>query len=424
MREVVEPATVDAVADVLSKGNVSVGGGRYCAGGQPFLTMGRLLDTRKLDDVVVVNPERGTITVQAGIRWTALMEAINADAPGWAIRQKQSGAQRVTLGGTLAVNAHGRCLTAPPIVDDIESIDVLIDGKLVRCSRIENADRFARVIGGYGLFGVMTAVTLKLVPRVKQMLRVEVVPIDEAVARLDEAAARGATHGDFQYNVDDTSADFLKRGLLVTYEAADDADPVRSVGAGNFTQLATLAHVDKPRAWALYRQQMLTASGAVNWNDAWQVAEYDEHYHRHVESAIGAPPGSEVLSEMFVPRESLSVLLGVMAAIVRRRGANIIYGNVRLIEPDTVTRLPWARGRYACVVFNQHIDQTLMSIALARDTFRDILDAVLELGGTFYLAHHTFAAGSQVDAAYPGLRQHLASADGGVRSDWLEKMSG
>ena len=43
---------------------------------------------------------------------------------------------------------------------------------------------------------------------------------------------------------------------------------------------------------------------------------------------------------------------------LRRRRANVIYGTIRLIERDDETFLPWARDRYACVVFNLHVDHT------------------------------------------------------------------
>ena len=43
---------------------------------------------------------------------------------------------------------------------------------------------------------------------------------------------------------------------------------------------------------------------------------------------------------------------------LRRRSANMIYGTVRLIEKDDETFLAWARDRYACVIFNLHIEHT------------------------------------------------------------------
>src|SRR5580700_4999229 len=38
------------------------------------------------------------------------------------IRQRQTGADRLTIGGAIGANIHGRVLTSPPFVDDLESL--------------------------------------------------------------------------------------------------------------------------------------------------------------------------------------------------------------------------------------------------------------------------------------------------------------
>ncbi|MGI8436186.1 MAG: hypothetical protein ACR2NX_04685, partial [Chthoniobacterales bacterium] len=48
-----------------------------------------------------------------------------------------------------------------------------------RCSRTENAELFRLVIGGYGLFGIIADVSLRLMPRVKVERRVELLSLEE-----------------------------------------------------------------------------------------------------------------------------------------------------------------------------------------------------------------------------------------------------
>ena len=139
-------------------------------GGQQFCSGGLLLDTRPLSRVAAFDRERGTIDVEAGIQWPALLSFLGADqygsAPAWGIRQKQTGADRLSLGGALAANIHGRGLAFKPIVDDVESL-TLVDGfgDVHECSREHNADLFRLAVGGYGLFGVISSVRLRLAPR-------------------------------------------------------------------------------------------------------------------------------------------------------------------------------------------------------------------------------------------------------------------
>ena len=141
-------------------------------GGQQFLSGGRLLDTRKLNQLRWFDRGAAQLEVEAGITWPDLIRGYLAlqrgPGPAFGIRQKQTGADRLTLGGAVAANIHGRGLTARPFVADVEGLEVVTAaGDIVRCSREDNAELFRHVVGGYGLFGVVTAVTLRLVPRVK-----------------------------------------------------------------------------------------------------------------------------------------------------------------------------------------------------------------------------------------------------------------
>jgi FAD/FMN-containing dehydrogenase len=84
----------------------------------------------------------------------------------WGINQKQTGADRLCIGGALAANIHSRGIHLKPIINDVESF-VLVDanGNTLTCSRRENFELFRLAIGGYGLFGVIASVTLRLAPR-------------------------------------------------------------------------------------------------------------------------------------------------------------------------------------------------------------------------------------------------------------------
>ena len=86
----------------------------------------------------------------------------------------------------------------------------------------------------------------------------------------------------------------------------------------------------------------------------------------------------------------------------------MIYGTVRMIEQDDETFLAWARDRYACVIFNLHIDHTPQAIAAAADAFRDLIDLGIAHGGCYYLTYHRWARKDQVERCYPQMSEFLA----------------
>ena len=117
MRRVVTPHTAEevqqAMAAVRDEGSsLSIAGGRHAMGGQQFLDGGVLLDAGELNRILGLDAERGLVRVEAGILWDDLVRGLREMQHGnerrWSIVQKQTGADRLSIGGALAANGHGR----------------------------------------------------------------------------------------------------------------------------------------------------------------------------------------------------------------------------------------------------------------------------------------------------------------------------
>ena len=98
-----------------------------------------------------------------------------------------------------------------------------------------------------------------------------------------------------------------------------------------------------------------------------------------------------MITELYVPRPLLADFLAAAARDLRALEADVVYGTVRLIEPDDESFLAWAREPWACVVLNLHVEHTAAGIADASTAFRRLIDLALERGGSFYLTYHRWA---------------------------------
>ncbi|MGH7822720.1 MAG: FAD-binding oxidoreductase, partial [Candidatus Binatia bacterium] len=169
---VVEVSSLDGLHGAVTRARdeglaISIAGGGHSMGGQQYGAGAVHLDTRRMNRVLGFDRRDGFLKVEAGIQcpelvaWTVREQEGASEA--WGIAQKQSGADRLTVGGALSCNAHGRGLAMRPIVDDVDSF-TLIDGNggFRTCSRAENQELFRLAIGGYGLFGVIYSVRLRL----------------------------------------------------------------------------------------------------------------------------------------------------------------------------------------------------------------------------------------------------------------------
>src|SRR5215212_5016191 len=438
VRRVPRPASVAEVRETVlaaggAGGAIAIAGGRHAMGGQQFGAGLDLLDMTGLDRVLDFDPERGEVEAEAGIMWPALIAWLHATQDGqphpWGIIQKQTGADRLTLGGALSSNVHGRVLGRGPIVDDVVAFTLVdADGALRRCSRDENGELFRLAIGGYGLFGPIVSVRLRLVPRRKVRREVTLRSIDEVVSTLEARADDGRGYGDFQFAIDPASDDFLKEGICSCYAAVAADTPIpdeqRALSRANWEELFLLSHVDPRRATDAYTRHYLATDGQLYWSDLHQLADYHDGYHHALDERSGAgSPGSEMITELYVPRRDLPAFMADVAQDFRMHQTPVIYGTVRLIERDDETVLAWARKPWACVVFNLHVDHTPAGIERAGDAFRRLIDRALACGGSYYLTYHRWATKEQVEAAYPQfvefLREKLrCDPDERFQSDW------
>jgi FAD/FMN-containing dehydrogenase len=422
VNRIVEPETLDAVRNAIGAARrerraVCIAGGRHAMGAQAFATDGVLIDIRRLNRVLAFNAERGLIEIESGMQWPRLLEYLVSTQRGrsrqWGFSQKQTGADRLTMGGCLAANVHGRGLTLPPFVGDVESFTLLdAGGELVQCSRSENPELFRLAIGGYGLFGFIYSVTLRLVPRRKVQRVVEVRDIEGLPQAFAGRIRDGFLYGDFQYSIDDRSEAFLRRGVFSCYKPVSDSTSIppaqKELADADWTELLYLAHADKAEAFKRYADYYLATNGQVYWSDEHQMSIYPDHYHAALDRRLGAKRrATEAITEIYCERGALERFMAAVRDDARRNHVEIIYGTIRLIEQDRESFLAWAKKPYACVIFNLHVVHTPDGIRHAADAFRRLIDIGIRHGGSYFPTYHKYATRKQVAACYPQFADFL-----------------
>jgi FAD/FMN-containing dehydrogenase len=421
VRELLTPGTRDELAEIVRSASrkdlpISVSGCRHSMGGQQFATDSICIDTRSLNRVISFDHEQGLIEAEAGIQWSKLirtyLDAQENSAKQWGIAQKQTGADTFTLGGSLSSNVHGRGLAMKPIISNVESFTLInADGKLIYCSRDENNELFRLAIGGYGLFGLIDTVTLRLVPRQKLRRVVEIIRASDLPKRFEERIAQKFLYGDFQFSVDEKSPDFLQRGVFSCYQSIDADEPVvakKELRDDDWLELLRLAYTDRGNAFKRYCDYYLSTNGQTYWSDTNQLSAYLPNYAQKIREQIGGQESSLIITEIYVPRPDLPKFLAQAAELLRSNRTVVIYGTVRLIEKDDESFLAWAKQPYACIIFNLLTLHTPEGIETSARSFRGLIDLAIARGGSYYLTYHKFAKPEQVMTCYPQLKQFLS----------------
>src|SRR5437868_8010532 len=420
VRELLRPHSRDELAQIVRSSSrkglpISVSGCRHSMGGQQFATDGICIDTRELDRVISFDRERGLLEAEAGIQWPKLIRTyLEAQTDGkkqWGIAQKQTGADTFTLGGSLSSNVHGRGLTMKPLISNVEAFALIdADGKTIRCSRTENDELFRLAIGGYGLFGIISTVTLRLVRRQKLRRVVAIIEAGDLAERFDERIKQEFRYGDFQFSVNEKSSDFLQRGVFSCYQPIDEREPIvakKELRDDDWLELLRLAYTDRGKAFKRYSDYYLSTNGQTYWSDTNQLGAYLPNYAQKNRGQIGGDESSLIITEIYVPRGDLPDFLAQAAELLRSNRTILIYGTVRLIEKDNESFLAWAKEPYACIIFNLLTFHTSDGIEASARAFRGLIDLAIARAGSYYLTYHKFAKSEQVMACYPQFKQFL-----------------
>lgn len=419
VRRPTSPAEVAAMVVASADRGVPLcpAGTLHSMGGQQFARGGISISSSGLQEIGPLDPDSGTVWIQAGVRWPRLirwlLDSQQESALKLSIIQKQTGADELSLGGAVSSNIHGRVLGHRPIVDDIEAFYVTnANGDRVRCSRVENTELFSLAVGGYGLLGFIDSVSLRLQERKKLVRRVREVALDDVVPVLEQHTRDGASYGDFQYMTDESSADFMAKGIVSTYLPVeqDGEIPEGQIGLSSedWLRLYMLAHTDKAAAYDHYAAHYLQTDGQIYWSDYNQFSPYLPEAGDLLYRKMGWKTfASLVLTELYVPRDRFVEFMEAAKRSLLSTGANVVYGTVRLIEAEDETVLRWAKQDYACVIFNLLVEHSDDAIARSKRRFQALIDCALDLGGCYYLTYHRWARKDQLETAYPQFREFM-----------------
>jgi FAD/FMN-containing dehydrogenase/SAM-dependent methyltransferase len=398
------PKTVADVQAALARTDVpvSVGGGHFSMGGQTASPGSLHLDMRAMNAVLHFWPQERVIRVQAGIRWCDIQKFI--DSHGLAVKVMQTYAN-FTVGGSLSVNVHGRYIGAGSVVASVRWIKVvLVGGEVVDAAPTVNAELFYGCIGGYGALGVIVEVDLELVENRRVERSSVKMPLSQ-YARYFRESVRDAPRVVF-HNADIYAPDFTRIRAVTWRETNRPATTMTRLQWQRRKHL-----VAKYVFWAItetwmgkWRREKLLdplvySFRAVHWRN------YEAGYDVAELEPVTRTASTYALQEYFIPVERFEACAQAMREIVRRHRVNVVNISVRHAFPDPGTTMAWARGEtFALVLYYKQRTRPN-----ARDRVgvwtRELIDAVVALGGTFYLPYQLHATPEQFQRAYPRARE-------------------
>src|SRR3954471_20034032 len=154
------PTSVEQIQDLVAAG----GPLRVLGSGHSFNRMadtdGALVSLAGLPRVVEISPDRRSVRVDGGIRYGDL--AVRLHEAGLALHNTAS-LPHISVAGAVATATHGSGVRNANLATAVSSLE-LIDGTGEQVALTRSDDDLAGAVVGLGALGVVTALTLDVVP--------------------------------------------------------------------------------------------------------------------------------------------------------------------------------------------------------------------------------------------------------------------
>ena len=142
-----------------------------------------LVDLSKYDEILAIDKINQTVTVQSGIQLSKLNQALHENSLAM---QNLGDIAYQTIAGAISTSTHGTGAKFTGIANQVVALRVVLaDSSIVECSANVNAELFSCARVGLGAIGLISTVTLKVVPAFNLAVIEEPMRVDDVLQNLD-----------------------------------------------------------------------------------------------------------------------------------------------------------------------------------------------------------------------------------------------
>lgn len=361
---------------------------------------GIVLDMRGMNRIEDWDPASGVVRCESGVTLEQLWQKVEPD--GW-WPPVVSGTMKTTLGGCLSANIHGKNnFQVGPIGEHVLEFSAMLpSGAVVTCTPKKNADLFYAMIGGLGMLGVFTSITLKMKQIYSGLISVDARPVQNLHEHLNDLL-ENAPKNDYIVGWLDTfpGGRSLGRGQIhAARNLKEGEDP-------NAQETMNLSYQHLPdRLFGVMPKSSLHyfMKPFVN-NPGWRmvnIAKYVSALRRHTfrqshaafhflldyvpdwERSFGR--GGLIQYQSFVPKETAEDAWREMLQLSHKRGLPSYLGVTKRHRPDSFLLSHAVDGLSLALDFKV-TDRNRAKLSQMLQEFDRI---VLDAGGRFYFAKNS-----------------------------------
>ncbi|MEW6028456.1 MAG: FAD-binding oxidoreductase [Chloroflexota bacterium] len=355
---------------------------------------GVVLDCSGMNQILEWDPASGVVRCEPGATLQQVWQKVLPD--GW-WPPVVSGTMFTTLGGCLGANIHGKNnFRMGPIGEHVTGFTTILPtGAEVTCTPKKNADLFYAMIGGLGMLGIFTSITLQMKKMHSGLLEVHAWPtrtLAEQLGSLEDGAPK------YDYIVgwlDTITSDHGQIHAANYLHEGEDPEPHKTMQL-SYQDLPSRLFGVMPKSLLHYFMTPFVNNlgwGAVN--AAKYITSLRRHTFRQSHAAfhflLDYVPNWElsygrdglIQYQSFLPKETALHAWTELLALSKRRGLPSYLGVTKRHRPDKFLLTHAVDG------FSLALDFKVRRRAEMAKMLQEFDQIVLEAGGRFYFAKNS-----------------------------------
>jgi FAD/FMN-containing dehydrogenase len=357
---------------------------------------GIVLDLRLLNHILAWDPTTGLLRAEPGVTLQQVWQMVLPD--GW-WPPVVSGTMFTTLGGCLGSNIHGKNNFRMGVIGEhvTEFSALLPSGAQVTCTPHKNGDLFRAMIGGMGMLGVFTSITLQMKPVSSGLLNVHAIPthtLAEQLQIIEDGAPKYdyivgwldcITIGHGQIHAANNLPDGEDLAPQKTRQVAYQTLPDRIFGIvpKNLLHYFMTPFVNNFGWWGVNTVKYITSLRHHTFRQSHAAFHFLLDYLPDWELSYGK--GGLIEYQSFLPKETALAAWSEMLALAKKRGLPSYLGVTKRHRLDNFL-LTHAVDGFSLAMDFKVTDANRPQL---RRLMQDFDRVALEAGGRFYFAKNS-----------------------------------
>ena len=377
---------------------ISIAGAKHSMGGHTMYPNGIVLNMRPYKEMQI-DTINNILTVGSGALWEDAIIYLDKFNKSIAVMQAFSS---FSIGGSISVNGHGWQKDLPPISSSVISFTLLNhNGEILNCSRTENSELFSLVIGGYGLFGIILDVKLKVVDNeVLQFKYVRLSP-ENYIENYRKFVSNNPKVTLVFGRLRISNKLFLEEATLNYFEKKDEKPlPLSEYGANNESSnnIVFRSTVNSEYGKRL-RWDLETGMNKVSKNETFSRNNLLNDNVTLIENKDTS--STDILHEYFIPERHFIDYINALKSILPNRHIDLLNITIRGVYKDNDSYLNYAKENVFGFVFLFNQKKNEKDEGEMKKLTQQLVKVAIKFEGTYYLPYRLHIDKVTFRAVYP-----------------------